>query len=462
MRYTLIVFALTTWQTAQGQISFKKVFGDAVNGEYGQAVVQADDSGYYVAGARVVIGSQITGEGQLLRTDKYGNEIWTMYYNTVGSDDLSFDNIIKTSDGNLLMVGTAVYDGTDYNVYVAKADTAGTVLWYRNYEALYRQRGLQVKETTDGGFVIGGWNEMFGTAISNFYMMRTNATGDTLWTRNYPNGMQQYGNAIDQTTDGGFAIVGSIQQPTLLGSTMYIIKTDANGDTLWTRKLDTLNFGKAYDVKAIANNHIIVAGYTTINGCSQPVLLEMDGSGNMLWREIYTDGPCGWAYSVGKTDDGGYAVFGMDATSDLYLVKTDGSGMQEWYRKFHESNTDFGYAASQTSDGGYIMTGITTNTNVGDLILIKVDGNGDLLNVPEAIKQSSLKIFPNPSKNIVYIEHKNGKRINQILVQDVTGKVVYQYAGTADHIDISSLSRGMYLLKITTEDEVLGSKLIVE
>jgi hypothetical protein len=458
MKKLLLPAILFCANLAHAQIAFQKNYGATDANEYGQSVIQAADSGYYVAGTRVS-GSPAIGEGLLMRTDKFGNEVWTKPYVTNSSLDINFDNIIHTSDGNLLMAGVAVYtDMREYEVCLVKVDTAGTLLWFQTYGGDYRQRGLQVKETFDKGFIIGGWNEIDGSAISSFYLVRTDSIGDTLWTRHYPTGQQQYGNAVDQTPDSGFVIAGSIDYDPF-GTTVYVIKTDKNGDTTWTRRLDPLAYGAAYDIKANADGHIMITGYTTIGGCSQPLLAELDENGDMLWHEEYTDGPCGWSYSVAPTNDGGYALFGMDGNSDLYLVKTDGSGMEDWHHKYDEMPGEFGYSVKQTFDDGYIMTGVGNDNGNINIVLVKTGSDGALSTENITSKEVQFTIYPNPANTTLHIQHH--EKVLATELYDITGKLVDSY-GDVDEIDVSNLVKGMYYLQLFTGKGIITKKFVVE
>jgi len=446
----LSLYSLQTY----GQISFQKTFWSAGPdiADYGQSVVQAGDEGYFIAGVRVNNG----GAALLKRTDKYGNEIWTKYFSTPGSDDLTFDNIQKTSDNNLIMAGVANYGFSDsryYDAYLTKIDTMGNVLWHKTYGGNHRQRALQVKETSDKGFILGGWNEIYGTAISSFYLVKTDDKGDTLWTRTYHNGNQQYANAVEQTSENGFVIVGSIRLPAI-GSFMYVIKTDGNGDTLWTRALTEFDNGAAYDVTNATNGNIIITGYSTFNGCSQPILVELDLNGRIAWHQIYSEGPCGWSYSVSKTRDNGYALFGLDADSNVSLIKTDQTGTQSWFQKFDENLYDYGYNVRQTTDGGFILTGVTTNTNIANILLIKTGENGTVISTTDTDDDPAIVIYPNPAGDHIKIEIPGKAKYNNLKFYNILGReLAVKDIKNKDYIemDISSYSSGIYFINIDNE-----------
>jgi hypothetical protein len=459
MKKSLLLITLFCANLASAQISFQKNYGAANMNEYGQSVIQAADSGYYVAGGRVYT-NPIIGEGLLMRIDKHGNEVWAKSYVTNSSIDIQLDDIIHTSDGNLIMVGVANYTlPRNYDVCLTKVDTAGNQLWFQTYGGDYRQRGMQVKETFDHGFIIGGWNEMFGTAISNFYLVRTDSNGDTLWTKNYPNGDQQYGYTVDQMPDSGFVIAGSIDVATW-GASTYVIRTDKYGDTLWTKILSSIDYSTAYDVKANADGHVIISGYSnSLTMCSKPLLAELDENGDLLWHEEYADGPCGWSYSVAKTNDGGYAVFGMDNSSDFYLVKTDATGAEDWHQKYDEMPGEFGYSVKQTSDDGFIMAGIGNDNGNINIVLIKIGPDGTLSSRITSKQDNQFTIYPNPANTTLHIQHK--EKVLATELYDVTGKLISSY-GDVDKIDVSNLSKGMYFLQLQTAQQIVTKKFTVE
>jgi len=235
----VLLFALTLSIQCFSQIAFQKTFwnSDTITNHYGYSVIQLANEGFVIAGASVNT-VNYNGQGMLKRTDKYGNEQWTNYYSMSGQNDMEFSCIQKTNDGSLIVTGVVNFGFSDsryYDAYLAKIDTLGNTIWQKNYGGDYRQWTREVKETSDNGFIIGGYNEPDGTASSiSFYLIKTNSLGDTLWTQTYDNsGYQQTGESVEQTTDNGFAIVGHSNSHFTSGVAL-VIKTNSNGDTLWT------------------------------------------------------------------------------------------------------------------------------------------------------------------------------------------------------------------------------------
>jgi len=92
-----------------------------------------------------------------------------------------------------------------------------------------------VQQTTDGGYILVGETWSFGAGNEDIYLIKTDANGDTLWTRTYGGTVRDEGWAVRQTTDGGYIVAGYTQSFGAGWDNVYLIKTNSNGDTLWTK-----------------------------------------------------------------------------------------------------------------------------------------------------------------------------------------------------------------------------------
>jgi hypothetical protein len=206
--------------------------------------------------------------------------------------------------------------------------------------------------------------------------------GDTLWTRAYGGSGSQYGRSIQQTSDGGYIIAGR----TKYGEDSYdvfLLKTDFSGDALWTRTYGGSDWDEAYSVQQTSDGGYIVAGLTESFGAglSDVYLLKIDSSGDTLWTRTYGGSDYEVGYSVQQTSDGGYIIAGLTESfgaglSDVYLVRTDSSGDTLWTCAYGGSERDRAYSVQQTRDGAYVMAGVTYSFGGGssDVYLIGAAG----------------------------------------------------------------------------------------
>ena len=98
-------------------------------------------------------------------------------------------------------------------------------------------QGNSLQQTTDGGYIVVGTTSSFGVGIKDVYLIKTDSTGDTLWTKTFGGMAVDQGFAVSQTTDGGYILAGSAYDSGFGVWNNYLIKTDAIGDTIWTKTI---------------------------------------------------------------------------------------------------------------------------------------------------------------------------------------------------------------------------------
>ena len=363
----------------QSVVTFEKTFGGTA-ADIGMSVVQTADGGYVVAGTTRLIDAR-EFEVYLIKADTAGDTLWTSTFGGLGAQD--GNSVIQTNDGGYLVVG---FTGVS-NVYLIKTDAAGDTLWTRSYGGTEIDGGISVVQASDGGYVIAGHTESFGSGEADVYLIKTDAAGDTLWTRTFGGPGQDRGTSVIQTDDGGYVVAGLTWSFGAGGSDVYLIKTDATGDILWSRTYGGAASDYGYSVVQTDDGGYVVAGFTSSYGAGSVdvYLIKTDASGDTLWTRTF--GGTGWdyGYSVVQTNDGGYVVAGETTSfgaggADVYLVKTDASGGTLWTRTFGGTGWDRGTSVAQTNDGGYVVTGYIASPVAGDpdVCLIKLDADGNL------------------------------------------------------------------------------------
>jgi hypothetical protein len=128
--------------------------------------------------------------------------------------------------------------------------------WERTYGGPANEYGYSVQQTSDSGYIVAGWTNSYGN--QRVYLIKTNAFGDTLWTKTYGGNGDAFGYSVKQTSDGGFVIAGMIFT---FGDSnqVYLIKTNGSGDTLWTRTYGGAHTDVGYSVQQITDGGYIVA-----------------------------------------------------------------------------------------------------------------------------------------------------------------------------------------------------------
>jgi len=223
---------------------------------------------------------------------------------------------------------------------LVKTDSLGEILWTRTYGGTDYDYSWSVKQSSDGGYIIIGTTESFGAGSADVYLIKTNSSGDTLWTGTYGGTGYDEGWSVQETSDGGYIITGFFDA---VGEDVILIKTDSLGDTLWTR--------------------------TCVN-CS--------------------------GISVQQTSDGGYIITGGTGfgagSSDFYLSKTDSNGLME--RDGGVVTLD---APGDTifSDSSYAVQATVRNFGMAFLtlnVIATIDGYTDTVQVTGLLPGTSIQV----------------------------------------------------------------------
>jgi hypothetical protein len=378
---TALVCALCLAATAQAQTSWWRTYG-GTDYDCGRSVQQTADGGYIVVGATGSFGAG-DYDVYLIKTTPSGYTLWTRTYG--GTDNDFGYSVQQTSDGGYIFAGLAA--GKVSRVNLIKTDASGDTLWTRTCGGADGREGSSIQQTSDGGYIVTDGTGLLGQGSWDVYLVKTNASGDTLWTRIYGGMEHDLGRSVQQTADSGYVVAGYTWSFGAGSSDVYLMKTDASGDTLWARTYGGTGGDVGYSVQQTSDGGYIVAGVTASFGAGQydVYLIKTDASGDTLWTRTY-GGPDGdGGYSVQQISDGGYIIAGITESfgaglCDVYLIKTDANGDTLWTRTYGGTSDDFGYSVRQSADGGYVIAGYTASFGAGsyDVYLIKTDSLGSV------------------------------------------------------------------------------------
>jgi hypothetical protein len=290
------------------------------------------------------------------------------------------------------------------DVYLIKTAAAGEVLWEKTYEKEGYQQGLAIFQTGDGGLLISGVTSSSGTTGMDVYLMKLDQDGNELWSKTFGGPLDEMGAAWPMD-DGGYILGGNIvdpddfvADPSAAGyggfagrSNIYIARTDADGNELWSRTFGGENNVLATGgVRAPDGGFLILATILYFPESGDDVwLLKVDGDGNEVWSRTWEEGSIG-ARDLVQTADGNYLITGSyspsddaDSNEDFLFIKIDPEGNELWTSTFGDPDMiDYGMVLAETMDGGYVAAGERVTdlyTWDADISLVKIDGDGQLL-----------------------------------------------------------------------------------
>ncbi len=126
--------------------------------------------------------------------------------------------------------------------------------------------GGSVQQTTDGGYIVAGSTTSFGAGFYDIYLIKTDSNGDELWTQTFGGSSGDYGRSVQQTADGGYIVAGSTTSFGAGSNDVYLIKTDSNGDELWTQTFGGSSNDDGYSVQQTADGGILLLETHLVQG----------------------------------------------------------------------------------------------------------------------------------------------------------------------------------------------------
>jgi hypothetical protein len=504
-------------QHAHAQVRFAKTYG-GTNDEWASSVQQTSDGGYIMAGRTRSFGAGGV-DVFLIKTDAFGNVQWAKAYGGGGAD-LAF-SVQQTSDGGYIVAGlTHSFGASNGDFFVVKMDANGNIQWAKTYGGTGADTAWSVQQTSDGGYIVAGYTRSFGAGNLDIFLIKTDEFGNVQWAKTYGGAGDDRAYSVQQTSDGGYILVGETRSFGAGGSDIFLINTDANGNVQWAKTYGGTNNEWAYSVQQTSEGGYIVAGTMRTSLTNYDIfLIKTDANGNIIWAKTYAETNDDRTYSVQQTSDGGYIVAGTRRISlnySIFLIKTDANGNVQWAKAYGGGGEDRAFSVQQTSDGGYIVTGRTGSFGAGgvDVFLIKTDANGDIgscgivgsasptvntvsptVNTPSP-SVSSISLTPgSPSPTVTTINtltvsapcplsddnelgisesckpvsgfitpYKGGIKVSgsgefEVKVYNVSGVMVKSIKGK-DEIKIE-LSRGVYFVEVISGGKVIREKVVV-
>ncbi|QRR00820.1 CBM96 family carbohydrate-binding protein [Dyadobacter sandarakinus] len=340
MKYILlnaiIFFLIITRLCAQPSIQWDKVLGSS-KGERLSSVQQTKDGGYILGGT-----SQSAADGDKTTIGKGGSDYW-----------------------------------------IVKLSANGTKEWDKTYGGTDFESFFSVKETTDGGYILGGGSysgvggdksEPNGGTSNpedrqpDMWIVKLAANGSLQWEKSIVRRGEEQMTHLSQTTDGGYIVVGS----------GYLVKLSAAGAIEWNRS-SVYALGSDQSGSLQTSDNALMLGSPVSGGY---LVTKLSLSGTVLWQKTYVSTGTGTTTSapyIKFMSDGGYMLIGNSDYSiggdktqdskgqkDYWIVKINAEGIKIWDKTYGGSGNETAYDIYETNVGGYLITGISDSPVSGD------------------------------------------------------------------------------------------------
>ncbi|MCK5857506.1 MAG: T9SS type A sorting domain-containing protein [Bacteroidales bacterium] len=413
----------------------------------------------------------------LIALDSNGGFLWHKFYG--GTKIEKAEDAVMNSKGDLFIVGSTTQNSlASYQVYFLGLDQYGQIIGYNNYGGHDWDLGKGICLINDTTFALVGETYSAGAGQSDLYLLTVNQFGDTLWTKNYGGSMSDRGNSIELLPDGGFVIAGATESYGNGSFDSYMLRTNSQGDTIWTKVVEHITDAEFLDVVVNPDTTLVFSGYRkdTLDTYRDINLEKYDQNANFIWSRFnaLSEGKDCYAKSLIREPNGLFTFCGITTEfahsqfSDARIVRTTPSGWWEESNSLGDMKQDMGNSVLLDDFHGkhYFLIGTTKSYDVSmsALYFVRLDSNFNTdttrnVFTPTAIEVSrlkeSIKVYPNPVDDILYVEIPKNERVIAFQVYDMKGREIPSLernkVDSKFVISTQNLRKGVYLLTLRTQ-----------
>lgn len=482
--YFSVLILLVAFANLSAQELFQRVYGGD-GYDAGAEVIELSDGNFLIAGSSGSYEAGMSSQIMLLKANVTGHKQWTETYGGPFADRA--ESMVEDVDGNFLIAGYTETTESSYQGYALKVDGNGDTIWTRKYGGDAWDFFYQAVALNDGGFALFGQTYSYGAGEGDYYLVRIDAAGDTIWTRTYGGELDEEGKSISLADDGGFFLGGNTKSFGGGSSNMLVVRTDALGDTLWTDVHGGIEDDFCNAIAATADGGYVIGGgtYNQTPGKSD-VWIQKEG-GTQQW--VATETHAGNSEvtdlivepGTQNVTMAGYAAPGDFGGVDGRIVRYGADGVWNGVAKSHGSeNIDKSFDIKLTADNGYVLVG-TTDGFLGrfdDVWLVKTNSLGLTVGPQLGVDEINLggqsfavRFAPNPvADNSIFVidgfeEIRNRLSGNMsITIFDALGRqlVSEKINGGVSPIDLSHLAIGVHFYQLKADDRLLATGKLIK
>lgn len=257
------------------------------------------------------------------------------------------------------------------------------------------------------------------------------------------------------------------------GNSYSVIVSDAKGNTRTENVTITRNILGATISKVDMICGALGSASVTVTGGAAPFKYEWSNGATTSEITNLSEG----TYYVRVTDANSCQVLDKEVTiratklaapaarvdfrqgDDLRHIYTSGSNIK-WYSSLNDAQNHINSIPDTTplkhNTNYYATQKITGVESIRPLVILAFN---ETLAVKDLTKESKVTLYPNPTKDILNIE--SASKVNRIVISDFNGRVVLEKTLKGkNNVDVKSLAKGIYIIKIFTDKESKTMKFI--
>jgi hypothetical protein len=398
----------------------------------------------------------------LHKLDDKGNLLWSkLYERNFNQYALSIN---PTFDGNIILCGEAETQNNGLDFLIMKIDSSGNPVWTKIYGGNNNQSANYIEQTKDSGYVICGFTgDSFGS--NDVYLAKADAEGNLIWEKTFGGPDNDYGFSAQELDNGDFIVTSDSRSFGAGGYDVYLLRLNASGEIIWEKTFgDRFNNG-CQGIMVSKEGYFFSYGETEVyDGSPFDYFIEkIDGEGNSIWKRIFGGEGSDAAFAMAEGEDGSFYFTGYSTLpqqpKSLVIFKTDEDGIMLWEERFGKMGINLGYDIRRgIKKSDFFIVGMTTN-EVEQNIFIHLQDKISEIGIARQFENKSL-VYPNPvTDRKIYV---NLKGVFDWKIYSAGGNVIQsgkmQMDSTPLLIDDHIIS-GIYFIEFNTSEGKIIKKI---
>ena len=307
---------------------------------------------------------------------------WAIAYGGTSQEHLN--DIAITSSGYLLGGDTNSFGFGGYDMLLVKTDTDGGVQWAKNYGGSGSE-SINAIQLLSSGCLVVGLTTSFGEGNADGLVIKTDDNGNVLWSYSYGKSEDDELYAVDTLSDGYIFGGKTMKFPTGYTNDAIVIKTLSDGTVDWARTYGGPGYDSINNICAKTTS-IFLGGSTKSFGLSNKAffLFSISNSGELLWGRLYAHAEHEDRLAcLLPTSDGGFLLGGESLPNngdprDCLVIKVNSQGDVQWSFLYGTAEHEYLNSMKETPSG-YLIGGETRFSGSWEGFTIHIDSNGDII-----------------------------------------------------------------------------------
>ena len=308
----------------KGNVLFEKTYGGVAE-EEGVKILSTSDGNFILIGTTTSTGAGLK-DIHVIKINSQGNIIWEKTYG--GALDDKPNDIIETSNAEFCITGISEsFGGGGRDIYLIWIDNNGNLIRQNIYGEADTDGGTELIEIENQEIMIFGFTRNYGAVSRDFYMLKLNSVGDSLWSQRYGGVDYEESQAFSRTSEGGFLLNGH-SSSTDPNHNMFAVKLDINGNIIWDKNFGGLahDGGEALLINSTGNYIFIGRTMSFGAGKRDVYMVTTNSHGNIISQKQFGGGENDQAneiiehgafyYLIGQSNS-----FNNNGNDDIYIIK---------------------------------------------------------------------------------------------------------------------------------------------